>query len=235
MNGRLSSGFGDFAGRIWLNTAHQGAMPLAAAKAARQAVSWKVDPSELTVERFDSVPRRLRAALSTLVNGRPDDIVLSNSASYGLHLIANAFPWAPGDETLVMEGDFPSDILPWMPLQQRLDVRVRRVRPRQRIVTADELAAAITPRTRLFCTAWVHSFSGCVADLHALGEICHAGRPAHRGTIAHPGRGAQSPRARRPVHARLLLPPREGFHRGKRCLSPPRRVRRCAASLQHLH
>jgi cysteine desulfurase / selenocysteine lyase len=169
---RLSDGFGDFAGRVWLNTAHQGAMPVAAAEAAREAVSWKLDPRELTVERFESVPRRLRAALGRLVNGRPDDIVLSNSASYGLHLIANAYPWAAGDEILVVQGDFPSDILPWLTLEQRFGVRVRRIRPRKPVVAPDELAAAITPRTRLFCMTWVHSFSGYVADLDALGEVC---------------------------------------------------------------
>jgi cysteine desulfurase/selenocysteine lyase len=172
VNVRLSDGFGDFGGRVWLNTAHQGALPVAAAEAAREAVSWKVDPHELTAERFEGVPRRLRAALSTLVNGQPDEVVLGNSASYGLHLIANAYPWSVGDEILVVQGDFPSDILPWLTLQQRFGVRVRPVRPRRHVVTAAELAAAITPRTRLFCTTWVHSFSGYVADLDALGGVC---------------------------------------------------------------
>lgn len=172
MTDRLTSGFGDFAGRVWLNTAHQGAMPLTAAEAAREAISWKVNPPELTVERFQDVPQRLRTALGTLVNAPPDEIVLANSASYGLHLIANAFPWTAGDEILVMAGDFPSDILPWLTLEQRFDVKVQRIHPRHHVITADELAAAITPRTRLFCTPWVHSFSGCVADLDALGDVC---------------------------------------------------------------
>jgi selenocysteine lyase/cysteine desulfurase len=168
----LSSAFGDFAGRTWLNTAHQGALPLAAARAACDAVGWKVNPHELTTDRFEGVPRRLRTALGTLVNADPDEIVLGNSASYGLHLIANAYPWVPGDEVLVMAGDFPSDIFPWLTLEQRFGVRVRRVRPAARVVTAAELDAAITPDTRLFCAPWVHSFSGYTVDLDALGQIC---------------------------------------------------------------
>jgi cysteine desulfurase / selenocysteine lyase len=51
-------------------------------------------------------------------------------------------------------------------------VRVRRIRPRDRVVTADELAAAISRHTRIFCITWVHSFSGYVADLEALGQVC---------------------------------------------------------------
>jgi cysteine desulfurase / selenocysteine lyase len=168
----LSSAFGDFAGRTWLNTAHQGALPLAAARAACDAVQWKVNPHELTTDRFEGVPRCLRTALGTLVNADPDEIVLGNSASYGLHLIASAYPWVPGDEILVMAGDFPSDIFPWLTLEQRFGVRVRRLRPAGRMITAGELDAAITPDTRLFCAPWVHSFSGYAADLDALGQTC---------------------------------------------------------------
>ncbi|GIJ44356.1 aminotransferase [Virgisporangium aliadipatigenens] len=171
MIARLSDAFGDFAGRSWLNTAHQGALPLPAAEAAHEAIRWKTAPHELTTERFEEVPRRLRTALGRLVGAPPGQIVLANSASYGLHLIANAYPWAPGDEVLVMAGDFPSDIFPWLTLERR-GVTTRRVRPADRMVTADELAAAVTPRTRLFCVTWVHSFSGKVADLDALGAVC---------------------------------------------------------------
>lgn len=171
VRGRLSAGYADFGGRAWLNTAHQGALPLAAAEAAGHALGWKTDPRALTPQRFEDVPQRVRAALAKLVNVAPEEIILANSASYGLHLIASAYPWVPGDEVLVMAGDFPSDVLPWLTLD-RLGVRVRSVRPRRRVVTADELAAAITPDTRLFCTPWVHSFSGYVADLDALGDVC---------------------------------------------------------------
>lgn len=167
----LRAGF-ETGGRAWLNTAHQGALPTAAAHAAREAVDWKLRPYELTAERFTGVPERLREALARLVNARPEEIVLANSASYGLHLLANAYPWAAGDEILVMAGDFPSDILPWLLAERRHGARVRRIQPRDRVVGADELRAAITPRTRLFCTPWVHSFSGYAVDLDALGAVC---------------------------------------------------------------
>ncbi|MDH3236732.1 MAG: aminotransferase class V-fold PLP-dependent enzyme [Alphaproteobacteria bacterium] len=165
-------GFGDFGGRAWLNTAHQGALPLAAAAAAREAVDWKTAPFELTQARFDGVPLRLREALGRLVNVPAEDIILGNSASRGLHLIANALDWNAGDEVLVLDGDFPSDVLPWRIPERDRGVKVIPIAPRDRVVAPDELEAAITPRTRLFCTTWVHSFSGCAIDLNALGEIC---------------------------------------------------------------
>jgi cysteine desulfurase / selenocysteine lyase len=166
--------FGDFSGRAWLNTAHQGALPMAAAAEAYEAVAWKTTPSALTQARFDEVPAQLRAALGRLVGVPADDIVLANSASYGLHLVANAYPWCEGDEVLVMAGDFPSDILPWLLLEKRHGVKVVRLRPRERVVSPDELEAAITARTKVFCTTWVHSFSGYAVDLDQLGAICRS-------------------------------------------------------------
>jgi cysteine desulfurase/selenocysteine lyase len=165
-------GFGDFAGHIWLNTAHQGALPLAAAEAARDAIAWKIMPFELTQMRFDSVPMRLRTALGQLVNAPAEEIILANSASYGLQLIASAYPWSEGDEVLVMHGDFPSDILPWLLLERLHGIKVVQIHPHGRVVEPDELRAVVTPRTRLFCTTWVHSFSGFAVDFDALGAIC---------------------------------------------------------------
>lgn len=165
--------FGPFDGKVWLNCAHQGAIPKVAARAAEEAVQWKVAPFPLTTERFSEVPRRLRDALGRLIGVPADEVILANSASYGLHLIANGLPWSDGDEVLLMKGDFPSCILPWMGLESR-GVRVKFIDPRERVIQPEELEAAITPRTRLLCATWVHSLSGYAVDLEGLGAVCRA-------------------------------------------------------------
>jgi cysteine desulfurase/selenocysteine lyase len=167
----FSHDFGPFNGRTWLNCAHQGPLPRMAAEEAREAILWKVAPYELTTERFNSVPARLKSALARLVGTSADEIILANSASYGLHLLANGIPWRQGDEVLVVAGDFPSDILPWLRLEKH-GVRVRLLHPRNPLPDPDELSRAISLRTRLFCTTWVHSFSGYAADLDGLGSVC---------------------------------------------------------------
>ena len=98
----------------------------------------------MTTERFAGVPRRLKQAIGRLIKAPAKDIILANSASYGLHLIANGFPWQAGDEVLVMRGDFPSDILPWLGLEPR-GVTVRQLVPRGRVLEP-EVEAAIGPR-----------------------------------------------------------------------------------------
>ncbi len=167
----LRSGFADPGDRVWLNCAHQGPLPLAAAEEAREAVAWKTTPHELTAERFGEVPRRLKRALGRLVNVPPEDVILTNGASYGLHLLANGIPLRPGDEVLLMRGDFPSNVLPWLAHRER-GVRVRSIAPRRFVPDPGEVEAALSPATRVLCLSWVHSFSGHVAELEAIGALC---------------------------------------------------------------
>lgn len=159
---------------VWLNTAHQGRLPRRAALALAEAVQWKLYPEMLaTSERFSEVPSRLRRALAWVLGAREEEVVLANSASYGLHLVANGLDLGPGDEVVVAANDFPSDILPWLLLRDR-GVAVRMIQPRDEVLTPDEVEAALTHRTRVVCLTWVHSFSGRVVDLQGVGRACRS-------------------------------------------------------------
>lgn len=173
MQDHYHSDFGPFDGRVWLNCAHQGPLPRVAAEEAHEAIAWKIRPAELTAERFAAVPARLRLALARLIGAPGDEIILGNSASYGLHLLANGLTWKAGEEILLVRGDFPSVLLPWLMLEER-GIRIRYIEPARHLPDQEELAAALTPRTRLFCTTWVHSFSGVACDLGALGSLCQS-------------------------------------------------------------
>src|SRR5215472_9515529 len=163
--------FGPFDGRIWLNTAHQGPLPRPAVDAARYAAELKAAPHRIGDADFSEVPERLRVLLARLVGGAPEQIVLGNSTSYGLHLVANGLPWEAGDEVLVIDGDYPATILPWRRLGAR-GVRVRPLCPASGLLTASELAVAIGSRTRVLAVTWVDSFTGRALDLDALGQVC---------------------------------------------------------------
>ncbi|PYS72280.1 MAG: aminotransferase class V [Acidobacteria bacterium] len=164
--------FGPFEGRVWLNCAHQGPIPKVAVQELMEAVAWKVAPHHLTnSEKFKAVPQRLRTALGNLVGVPGEEIILGNSTSYGLHLLANGIRWKSGDEILLVKGDFPSCILPWLALE-KLGVIVRYVEPRNHVLQSEELVENLTPQTKLLCTTSVHSFSGYSIDVDAIGKIC---------------------------------------------------------------
>lgn len=189
MAASLHEAFG-LSDRAWLNTAHQGALPLEAARAAREAIEQKLDPRLIPEEAFFEVPRQLRATLGRLVGADPRQIVLANSTSYGLDLLARGLPLHSGDEVLLVEGDFPASIYPWLPLQRR-GVKVRTLSAASGALEPDDLRAALTDRTRVVCTSWVFSFTGRAADVAALVEVCRA-----HGDIAFVLNGSQAVGAR---------------------------------------
>ena len=163
--------FGPFGGRVWLNTAHQGPLPQVALEAARATLEQKARPHLLRDEDFFEVPRKLREALGKLTGAAPEEIILGNSTTYGLDLLANGMQWQRGDEILVVDGDFPANVFPWLILRNQ-GVTVRFVQARGGAIEAEQLAVEISPRTRLFCTSWVNSFSGYAIDVDLFGQIC---------------------------------------------------------------
>ena len=159
-------------GKIWLNAASEGPLPKIASEALQDAIRWKSRPFQLTNEKFISVPLDLKESIGRLIGVSGRDVVLGNSASYGLHILANGIPWQKGDEILLMQNDFPANILPWLLLQQK-GVKVIQISPKDKILTPEELEKNITKKTRLFCVSHVHTFSGFTLDIKKFGQICH--------------------------------------------------------------
>ena len=166
-----SQDFGPFS-VIWLNTSHQGTLPKNAVAELHKAIQWKISPQALaTPDLFSQVPLRLKEALGRLINAPSDDIILGNSASYGLHLLANGIKLSPGDEILLVEGDFPCNILPWLYLRKQ-GVKIRFIKPKEVGLQAEEVQENIGTATRLLCTSWVFSYTGHMIDLPAVSSIC---------------------------------------------------------------
>lgn len=163
--------FGPFDGHVWLNCAHQGPLPKVAVDAARVALDQKVAPHRLPYAAFDEVPARLKSALAAVVGRPADEIILGNSTSYGLNLLVHGLPLEEGDEVLLVDGDFPATVITWLPLRRR-GIAIRLLKPRAWPPSPEEIEAALTPRTRVFCSSWVFSFFGSALDIEAVGRIC---------------------------------------------------------------
>ena len=167
----FSQDFGPL-GSIWLNTADHGALPKVAVAALQEAVQWKISPHPLsTTDLFSRVPMQLKAILGQLINAPSEDIILGNSASYGLHLLANGIKFSPGDDILLVDGDFPCNILPWLYLKKH-GVKIRVIKPKGAGLQPEEVLENIGIATKLLCTSWVFSYTGHIINLHAISSIC---------------------------------------------------------------
>jgi len=158
---------------IWLNVASEGPIPLVAKKSLEEAIEWKLSPHLLTIHKFHQVPLQLKTSIAKLLHVEPDDIILGNSATYGLHLLANGLSFKPQDEIVVLQNDFPTDILPWLSLESK-GIKIRQLKAFNHVLTVEEIRQAITQKTKLICLPLIHSFSGWKEDIKAIGDLCHS-------------------------------------------------------------
>ncbi len=166
----------DFAiksGHTWLNVASEGPLPKKAKEALEEAVEWKMSPHLLTIPKFQQVPLKLKGFIASLLHVDLHDVILGNSATYGLHLLANGLEFKAGDEIILLQNDFPTDILPWLSLRQK-GVIVHQLKAKDQLFTCLELEGAFNKRTRLVCLPLVHSFSGYKLDIVSIGKLCRS-------------------------------------------------------------
>ncbi len=156
--------------QIWLNVASEGPLPIIAKEALQEAIQWKMSPHLLSIPKFQQIPLELKQSIAKLINVYPEDIILGNSATYGIHLLANGLPLKAGDEIILMQNDFPTDILPWLSLTDK-GVKALQLKPAHHVLTVEEIKAAITPRTKVLCLSYIHSFSGWPIDVRAIGNL----------------------------------------------------------------
>lgn len=135
--------------------------------AARQ----KAAPHLIADEAFVALPRRLRELLGRLIGAPAEEIILDNSASWGLQVLANGLRWRASDEVLVLADEFPATVFPWLFTESR-GVTVRQLELDAPVLQPERLARELSAWTRVVAVNWVRSLTGHVVDLAALHEVC---------------------------------------------------------------
>lgn len=115
----------------------------------------------------------IRGLAARLIGAKAAEVAFIPNTSAGLSYIAEGFPWNPGDNVVIAQGEYPSNVYPWLHLERRgVETRILpliggRITPRQ-------VADAIDSRTRLFSVSFVQYSTGFRCDLAAMVECCHA-------------------------------------------------------------
>ncbi|WP_235908417.1 aminotransferase class V-fold PLP-dependent enzyme [Roseiconus nitratireducens] len=115
----------------------------------------------------------LRGQFAELVGTASEEICLVPNTSTGISLVAEGFPWKPGDSVVIPDGEFPSNLFPWQNQGSR-GVQLRVVPRRDGRVLADDLFAHVDDSTRLIALSWVGYGSGFRADLDEIVRRAHA-------------------------------------------------------------
>lgn len=157
--------------QVYLNAAQIGPLPITAARAGQQAYADKLQPWRLTPQtHFFDLPEDVRRQASTLFNTRAENIALVSAASYGLATAAHNLTLKPGDEIVILDRQFPSNVYTWRALTRKTGSEVRTARRAEGQTWTEAVLAALTPRTRLVACGALHWIDGGRIDLEAVSD-----------------------------------------------------------------
>jgi cysteine desulfurase/selenocysteine lyase len=113
----------------------------------------------------------VRRACAELVNATAEEIAFVKNTSHGLSLVAGGLDWKSGDNLLVYEKEFPSNLYPWLNLRRK-GVETRMVPLREGKLLIKDLELLMDSRTRLLAISSVQFSNGFRADLEKIGNLC---------------------------------------------------------------
>jgi selenocysteine lyase/cysteine desulfurase len=164
----------EFEDATYLNVSGQSPMPRVSIRAVQAALEAKKFPHHKPDSTFYEVPNRVRSSIARLIGAKPEEIALTSGATAGVSAVAYGLSWKPGDEVITAKGEFPLQYTVWKPMEKREGLKLKIIAPRDRFITADDLIAAITPRTRVVSVSLVRFNDGSLLDAPRVATACHA-------------------------------------------------------------
>ena len=120
--------------------------------------------------RMDAKVSDCREKVGKLLGVPPDDVAFISTSSEGINLLAHGLKWRSGDNVVVCDVEFPSDVLPWTRLKDQ-GVEVRVVSNKNWYISPADIHSAVDDRTRVVAVSDVSYFTGQRLPVQELSEM----------------------------------------------------------------
>jgi cysteine desulfurase / selenocysteine lyase len=157
----------------FLNHAGVASFNRRAAQAVQEHIeNAQTQPLELFFEQLQATTLELKQQIVSMIGARSvDEIVEMPNVATGINTVAQSLPLRAGDNVLVLDGDYPANIYPWLNLAPK-GVLVKWVPQHEGGLDLDRLAARIDNRTRAIALSSAMFATGFRNDLAAVGALC---------------------------------------------------------------
>ncbi len=156
----------------YLNCAYLSPLMHSVLEAGRRGLERKARPWEVGGDDFWREPNRARALFAGLINADAEGVAVVPSASYGMATAALNLPLERGQTVVLLEEQFPSNVVHWQDLAAEKSAEVVTVaRPADSDWTPAVLEA-IDGRTGIVALPNCHWTDGTLVDLVAVGARC---------------------------------------------------------------
>jgi cysteine desulfurase/selenocysteine lyase len=157
----------------YLNTAAEGLLSTDSQEAVAEYIRAKSRGSINRPKLYEVEAETV--GLATQFLGAPEgSVTFLANATEGLNLLANSLEWEEGDEVVITDLEFPSNVITWLRLKEK-GVRLEVVEADGGMIRLEDITSRMTPRTKLVSVSQVSYKSG--TQLPYLAEL---GAEAHR-------------------------------------------------------
>lgn len=114
-----------------------------------------------------------RETVARFLNAEPSKTVFTKNTTEGINLIANSYPWEPGDHIVTTVLEHHSNLLPWLRLQKK-GVHVTVVSPNSEgKIDISSVEKAFTEKTKLVAINQVSNVFGSIQDVKSITKLAH--------------------------------------------------------------
>lgn len=159
--------------RDWIYLNHAGVAPISrrVAEAVELFNREALEHGYTQAARWHKRIEAIRADCARLIGAEAGEIAFVKNTSHGLSLIARGLGLKEGDEVLLSEAEFPSNVYPWMALEKS-GVVLKKIPARGAELDLGHLERLITERTRVVSLSSVQYGSGYRLPVAEIGRLC---------------------------------------------------------------
>jgi cysteine desulfurase / selenocysteine lyase len=122
---------------------------------------------------WNSRVEKIRARVASLFNAEEIEVAFVPNTAVGISTVAEGLSWETGDNVVIPQGEFPSNLYPWMNLQNKgVELRIVKTGPFGEI-DLNRVSEACDARTRVVAMSWVGYSSGFRIDPAAFAAVAH--------------------------------------------------------------
>jgi cysteine desulfurase / selenocysteine lyase len=159
----LDSGF--------FNTAYFGPIPKRAQNAGIQAIQRASNPVNIHYDDWRPIPDMARETFAQLLGVSSENISHHGSTSEVMTAVSLGFPFQRTGTVVLMEGDYPSDILPWMVNSERSGYKILKLKE-ECFRDIDLMRKGLPADAKILNFSHVMFNTGRRSAIQAIGKLC---------------------------------------------------------------
>lgn len=121
---------------------------------------------------YNEIKTSIQKLLSQLLNSNPEDIAIIHNTSEGMNLLSYGFDLNSGDEIILLENEYPSNVYPWEQWEKKGVKLIFTPLTDSPESFFDALKNSITSKTRLISLSAVHWCTGMPLPINDISSFC---------------------------------------------------------------